>query len=727
MIPPRVQIAEYEADDRPVPRCRSVTWPELVSLVTSHQPTPCTPGTCRGSQCPHKKVAAWSPVVIEGSRRNANVRAVTALVVDLDHLAPGDDVADGGLVDRLVASGVLWCLASSHQHAPGAPRYRLVLALSRPVAPAEYPRLRRAVLRRLALPGDPATGDLSRIYYLPTSRAGCPPEAATAGDRPLDVDAELAAAPPEPEPDLPSRDGGPGDWLVSTSPISPADSARLAALLSRLPPRGQGKGVTYLAYSLIFHDFGLGVEDGWPHLAAWNAGCGQPHEPAELERQYYRCAAREHEHPRGWQRGGDLVAGIVAELTRPHEGSWEAELARASAEVAAALGTAAVRTTEPLGEPYEVLATRDEPGVEWLVEGLVKRGGTHVLGGRSKIGKSWILTSLALAVATGRPALGSIPVPRARRVFYLYAEDPSSDVRSHSAAILRGMGAVTADVGGRWVVQPQGRFLDLTTDADVALVVASVRRAGGADLVVLEPLRDLHSAKESDGDEMAPVMRRLQLIGALLDNAAVLVAHHEGKPGAATGRKGGERLRGSGVVYASASAMISITPVAQTPSTIETLVETEVRGARGRAPFGLVLSIEDDTAGQSVRASWSVGRPREPGEQAAGAAPGATRHPGDAAVLLAELERHALATRADLARWRDRGCRCPAGAVVHARDLYSPGAHKVDLSRARQRAALQALVTAGKVARDGGEHGALRISHQRAGELAAELAGEVTS
>lgn len=712
----RIQIAEYAADYQTTPQTREVSWSDLVALVTTHAATPCTPTTCAGGQCHRKKVAAWSPVQIEGSRLGRNVRAVTALVVDVDHASPADlEASLLGLRD----SGLAWCAATSHQHTEDSPRYRLVLALSRPATPEEYPRLRRAALRRLRLPGDPKTGDLSRIYYLPTSREGCPPESASWSGAPLDVDAELAAAPPEPESDLPARDGGPGDWLESTSPISAQDSARLTALLGRLPPRGQGRGATYLAFALIFHDFGLGIEDGWPYLAAWNAGCGAPHEPAELERQYYRCAGRDHEHPRGWQRGGDLVAGIVAGLTRPAEGTWDGELARAASEVAAALGTVAARASEPLGESYEALAARDEPGVEWLVDGLVKRGGVAVLGGRSKIGKSWILTSLALAVATGRPALGSIPVAAPRRVFYLYAEDPSSDVRSHAAAILAGMGASQADVGGRWTVQPQGRHLDLTRDADVALVVASVRWAGGADLVVLEPLRDLHTAKESDSDEMAPVMRRLHLVGQLLGGATVLVAHHEGKPGDSRGRKGGERLRGSGAIYASASAMISVTPVAQTPSTIETLVEVETRGARSRADFGLVLTIEDDSRGQSTRAAWQVGRPREPGE---GAAP-ATKHPGDAGAVLAELERHALATRADLARWRDRGCRCPAGAVLHAQDLYQSGAHRIEISRARQRVALAALLAAGKIARDGGEHGPLRISHERAGELARELSG----
>lgn len=723
-MPAEIEIALYDGDRSPVPRPARVTWEQLVALVATHAATECTRVTCAGAQCPHKRVAAWSPVVVDGYRRNDRVRAITALVVDLDHLE-GADL--DGVAARINAEGLRWCLATSHQHAEDAPRYRLVMPVDRPVTPAEYPTFRRGVLSRLRLPGDPRTGDLSRIYYLPTSRADCPPRSGSGGSRPLSVDAELAAAPPPPpEAAHGAPAGGAAAWLESTGgALSAADAERLEASLAALPPRGQGAGSTFAAYSLIFHDFGLGIEHGWPYLVRWSEGCGMPHSPAELERQVHRCGAAEHRHPRGWRRGGDLVAGIVEGLARPPEGSWAALLAEALAQVAAAVGErGAAQEPEPLGEPYEALAARDPEPVDWLIDGLVKSGGVTVLGGRSKIGKSWILTSLALAVATGSPALGAIPVTRARRAFYFYAEDGSGDVRSHAEALLAGADLDRAALGGRWTVQPAGRFLDLTRDEDVALVVASVRLHGGADLVVLEPLRDLHSAAEGDGDEMAPVMRRLLLISSLLGGASVLVSHHESKPSPGTsGRKGGERLRGSVVVYASASGVISVTPVKRTPTEIETRVEVETRGARSRDDFGLILRIEDDERGQATRATWQV-TAADDQDDAQRALVSAAKHPADAALVLVELERHALATRPELVRWRERGCLCPVGSVVHAQDLYARGgAHKVEVSRQRQRAALQHLVSAGAVVRMGGEHGALTISPERVAQLVTELGG----
>jgi AAA domain len=64
---------------------------------------------------------------------------------------------------------------------------------------------------------------------------------------------------------------------------------------------------------------------------------------------------------------------------------------------------------------------------DWLVEGVIPQG---MLGAISAYGsslKSWILLDLALAVASGRPALGRFPTGKPSPVLYLDYENDETE------------------------------------------------------------------------------------------------------------------------------------------------------------------------------------------------------------------------------------------------------------------------------------------------------------
>lgn len=80
--------------------------------------------------------------------------------------------------------------------------------------------------------------------------------------------------------------------------------------------------------------------------------------------------------------------------------------------------------------------TTDYPEPQWLVEGLLTEGLT-ILGGRSKIGKSWLVLDLALSVALGRPVWGSLPTTRGG-VLYISLEDTERRLKKRMASVLQG-------------------------------------------------------------------------------------------------------------------------------------------------------------------------------------------------------------------------------------------------------------------------------------------------
>lgn len=77
-------------------------------------------------------------------------------------------------------------------------------------------------------------------------------------------------------------------------------------------------------------------------------------------------------------------------------------------------------------DPYAVkqfcdLMARQLPTINWIVQGMIAEGMT-VLGGKQKLGKSWLLLALGLAVAQGGTFLNRYQLER-REVLYLALED----------------------------------------------------------------------------------------------------------------------------------------------------------------------------------------------------------------------------------------------------------------------------------------------------------------
>lgn len=134
----------------------------LPDALSRHTPRPHKSGAALG-------FARYTP----GARRgNDGVLAITALVLDLDHI-PSASARE--LVRVLRARGWAYLLYSSFSHRAAGPDdccFRVVLPVHRPVLPGEYAPLWRAVNDALGGLADPQARDLARVWYTPS----CPPE-----------------------------------------------------------------------------------------------------------------------------------------------------------------------------------------------------------------------------------------------------------------------------------------------------------------------------------------------------------------------------------------------------------------------------------------------------------------------------------------------------------------------------------------------------------------------
>jgi hypothetical protein len=127
----------------------------------------------------------FSPVVYRpgASRGNAGVEQITLAVADFDHNADASAVQQ-----HLTAHGLACVIHSTYSHTREHPRFRVVVPLAEPVAPADWPEVSRRWLAFLSESGcrpDPGCTDAARMYYLPSAPPGAPLVAVSLAGMPL--------------------------------------------------------------------------------------------------------------------------------------------------------------------------------------------------------------------------------------------------------------------------------------------------------------------------------------------------------------------------------------------------------------------------------------------------------------------------------------------------------------------------------------------------------------
>lgn len=162
--------------------------------------------------------------------------------------------------------------------------------------------------------------------------------------------------------------------------------------------------------------------------------------------------------------------------------------------------------------------------------------------------KSWLAYDLAMAVAQGRDWLGKrncLGAPG--RALVLNYDNPTPECGRR----FKRLGLSDAD--RVWFHSTHG--LDdaahLLLPRSAELLLGLVHRLG-ISLVVVDSLREAHTADENSSAEMRPIMQQLRALAPVGKRAAVVVVHHTAKGDAA----GVLSARGSTVIPAAVDAVI---------------------------------------------------------------------------------------------------------------------------------------------------------------------------
>ena len=173
-------------------KTRSLSWTELVQRLTTEKRTGETVAAykamTREQRGAVKDIGGFVGGTLKGDRRKASEVLTRSLItLDIDYGTPNvpDIVAD-------MLSGTAWCLYSTHSHTPQAPRYRLVIPLSREVSADEYTPIALRIADDIGITlFDQSTYEASRLMYWPSASKDGEFIALSGDGEPADADAIL--------------------------------------------------------------------------------------------------------------------------------------------------------------------------------------------------------------------------------------------------------------------------------------------------------------------------------------------------------------------------------------------------------------------------------------------------------------------------------------------------------------------------------------------------------
>lgn len=331
-------------------------------------------------------------------RHSGNVKRIFGVELDYD----GEQMPLALAVKRLQEANLQAILYTSPSHRPDRPRWRVLMPLSEPEVPAKRAEFVGRANRILGGVASRESFTLSQSFYIGRVR-GAEYEVAESEGRFIDQAAEI-------EPQYFFGRGGNGE-----APRDPTTDADLRAAFEQ----GHGRYEAMLKLSARWAARGMGVDDIESALVGLFANGDSKNADGIDLRTRIRPMAESAVKKYGETRRPVTVAMRV-------ENGWAVE----AAEAAHAVDEACAMKFGSL----EALRETPVPAKVALVKDLLYPGAWLVVG-RPKIGKSWLLLQLALAVAENGSFLGFPCQSADLEVLCVFGEDDDARIQSRLAAL----------------------------------------------------------------------------------------------------------------------------------------------------------------------------------------------------------------------------------------------------------------------------------------------------
>lgn len=325
----------------------------------------------------------------------------------------------------------------------------------------------------------------------------------------------------------------------------------------------------------VHHETG-GSDEGRELFEEWSAQSGK-HDDEKFEKTWssygetysgrpttgktIEALARKH----GWQ-----PAGVGAAADDDYGMSDDEWRERQNAEKKAAAEKTAAENTriEALLQPYAFTDIDQLPPRQFEYGRAYLRSAVSLLGAFGGRGKSLLLITEALAMASGKALLGVTPTHKLR-VLLWNGEDTLDELKRRVGAAMRHHGITQDDISDRLIVV-SGHDLPICIasedngkitvhDKQVASLRAKIKRHG-VDVLMMDPLISLHRLRENDNTAMDVFTKTLAKL-AVDTNISLGLATHVRKPSGKDELISGHDIRGAGAVSAAVRIVRVINPL----------------------------------------------------------------------------------------------------------------------------------------------------------------------
>lgn len=227
---------------------------------------------------------------------------------------------------------------------------------------------------------------------------------------------------------------------------------------------------------------------------------------------------------------------------------------------------AATESTKPpaLWVDAEAWAEADIVKRPWIAPGYLLRGAVTVLSGPGSAGKSSLVVGWSIGLALDKTWNRFHPTGR-MKVFNYNTEDDRTEQHRRMSATLRQFGAVPQDLARRVIrIGPTGTGSLLHRDPNTGRLMftqamnelEALLEAERPDVLILDPLVELHDAEENDNTALRAVMARFRAVAVQFDLALVLIHHARKGSGSAAGDP--DSLRGASSIVGAARVVLTV-------------------------------------------------------------------------------------------------------------------------------------------------------------------------
>jgi hypothetical protein len=356
-----------------------------------------------------------------------------------------------------------------------------------------------------------------------------------------------------PIPELP-------DWMaqLATAPktqssVNPRESlveldkpsnieAAAAWLKDEAPEAIEGSGGDETTYRVAcrLRDFGLSKSECFNQLAQWNEVKAIPPWPFDELEQKVRNAYAYATLPAG---NADPTLGFT---------NVEAELSEIEAQFA----------PQPklfLATPFDVnIDFTKIPPRDWIVDKFLCRRYVTGLVSPGGAGKTQLACQMCVGLPTARQDVIGQTMKAKANVWFWCQEDDKNELNRRIGAAVQHFGVDQRELGGKlWVDSGVEKPLKVAVrniqkgsieESEYIQPIIECIKANKIDALIVDPLVELHEAKENDNGEMHEVVAILRKV-AQMANCAVFVLAHTRKPpqGSSDGLAGNpDSIRGGG-------------------------------------------------------------------------------------------------------------------------------------------------------------------------------------